>query len=319
MGNEAILLVNMGGPDHIGQIRPYLQEIFRDPAILPVPNLCRNSLANLISSRRAGKISERYNHIGGKSPIRKWTESQVRELGRALKTQGKDIVVSYAFRYCSPFIGEAIAGLWQDGFRDITVVPLFPHYTSAMTGSVLKEVDRAANAHGLHFRSIGSFGNSPAILDLWKQYLLDSLSHAGEEARVLFVAHGIPLRNVRRGDPYPSEVEQTARSLGAALPSGTKWSIAYQSKVGPAAWTGPYLEDEMNRLSESSSPLVIMPLSFVSDCLETLYDLDIVAMKEAHSSGIMEVVRVKAFNDDPKFAEALCKLIFEDDNGVIKS
>ena len=131
------------------------------------------------------------------------------------------------------------------------------------------------------------------------------MTGAGDGARVLFVAHGIPLRNVQRGEDYPDQVARSAAEIAACLPDRTEWSLAYQSRVGPVNWTGPDLGDEIDRLTGSPAPLVLMPLSFVADCLETLYDLDIVAAQRARRAGISNVIRVPVFNDDPRFARAL--------------
>jgi ferrochelatase len=133
---------------------------------------------------------------------------------------------------------------------------------------------------------------------------------AGKNARVLFVAHGIPERSVRRGETYPEDVKRTAEAIIERGPDEIEWSLAFQSKIGPVEWTRPYLEDELARFALSPEPLVVMPLSFAADCLETLYDLDIVAMEKAREKGIRTVVRVPAFNDDPSFARELVNAAF---------
>lgn len=303
----AILLINMGGPDDASQIRPYLRAIFRDPAILPLPHLLRAPLAGWISARRADKVAARYAQIGGGSPLRRWTGAQTRNLADVMNYSSLRFYP--AFRYTAPLIPDVLRAAREDGCRDAVIVPLFPHATGAMTGSILRETERAAAAMNLPWRAVPAWGNHPVVLNLWSQYLARSLHVAGESARVLFVAHGIPQRDVQRGDDYPEQVAATARALGERLPAGTPWTLAYQSKVGPVKWTGPYLEQELARLAKSPQPLIIMPLSFVSDCLETLYDLDIVALETARKSGIETVVRVRVFNDDPDFARALAEVI----------
>jgi ferrochelatase len=313
---DALLLINMGGPDDLSQVQPYLRAIFRDPAILPMPGLFRAPLAAWISSRRTEKVQDRYRLIGGRSPLHHWTDRLRAEVEKALRESGSDMQVDYAFRYTAPFIPEAIASLKRAGIENVLALPLFPHYTKAMTGSVLREVERAAFETQLHWHSIDAWGLHETVLDLWKKYLLRSVDLAGENARVLFVAHGIPLRSVRQGEDYPDRVMDSARSLGQALPEGTQWSLAFQSRVGPVEWTGPYLEPEIQRLAQSSDPLVIMPLSFVADCLETLYDLDRVAMDQARAAGIETVVRVRVFNDDPCFAKILAGLAAEVQHAV---
>ncbi|HEY3296487.1 MAG TPA: ferrochelatase [bacterium] len=308
----ALLLVNMGGPNSLDQVRGYLRAIFRDPAILPVPSLLRAPLASLISSRRTGAVEERYRLIGGHSPLLHWTERLRTEIASVLPGNGSRPAVAYAFRYAAPLIGEAFAALKRDGVEHVTVLPLFPHYTGAMSGSVLTEAKRAAEKYSMTWNAVDAWGLQDDVLDLWARYLARSLDIAGDGARVLFVAHGIPLRSVRRGDEYPDHVAETAKKLAATLPDGTEWSLAYQSKVGPVEWTGPYIEHEIERLAASPAPLVLMPLSFAADCLETLYDLDHIAMERARAAGVESVVRVRVFNDDPSFARILAKLVTEE-------
>ncbi|HEX04662.1 MAG TPA: hypothetical protein ENH10_05820 [Bacteroidetes bacterium] len=146
---------------------------------------------------------------------------------------------------------------------------------------------------------------------LQSEYLKSAMDEAGTGARVLFVAHGIPMREVKRGDNYPDKVSENAAMLAETLPAGTDWGLAYQSRVGPIEWTQPYLEDELERLAKSSDPVVIMPLSFVADCLETLYDLDRIAAPELLNRGVSKVVRVPVYNDDPRFIERMAQLVNE--------
>jgi len=309
---EALLLVNMGGPNSLDQVRGYLRAIFRDPAILPLPSPLRGLLASLISSRRSPVVEDRYRLIGGHSPLLHWTERLRGGIASALRDAGQESVVAYAFRYAAPLIPDVFSSLKAQGVGRVTVLPLFPHFTPAMSGSILVEARRAAQQLELQWRALDAWGSHPDVLGLWSRYLNRSLDLAGDGARVLFVAHGVPLRNVRNGDDYPERVTDTAIALAQTLPRGTSWSLAYQSNVGPVEWTGPYLEHEIERLAASPEPLVIMPLSFAADCLETLYDLDHVAMERARTAGIESVVRVRVFNDDPEFARILASMVMEE-------
>jgi ferrochelatase len=177
-----------------------------------------------------------------------------------------------------------------------------------MSGSIEREAERLARPLDLSLRALPSFGAQPRVLELWSALLDDALREAGAGARVLFVAHGIPQRNVRRGDPYAREVEHSARQLGERLPSGTEWSLAYQSRVGPVAWTGPYIEEALHEQLARREPLVLMPLSFVSECLETRYDLDEVAASEAERAGVL-LRRVPTLDRHPDFAAVLAELV----------
>ena len=305
-------MVNMGGPSAISEVPDYLRAIFNDPAILPLPGFLRKPLASYIVSKRANKVSDRYKLIGGASPLLEWTKRLAALVEKAVKRSNKDIRVAYAFRYTSPTIEQALNALAIDKIEKVILLPLFPHNTGAMTGSIDKEAYRVAKKLGLKMESVPAWGNRKRFLSISKGYIQDSLKGFSGNAHILFVAHGIPLRNVKKGDDYPEQVSQTANTLGESLPDNINWSLAYQSKVGPVKWTGPYLEDEIPRLAESGVDIFIMPLSFAADCLETLYDLDIVASKQAKDNGAKSVNRIRVFNDDPRFADALTELVLEE-------
>lgn len=315
--SEALLLVNMGGPRNLGEVGGYLRAIFNDPAILPLPSVLRTPLAGLISSRRRKKVTERYRLLGGHSPLYHWTAALRNHMESALLRQGRELPVSFAFRYTSPTIEEELTVLHSKDVSAVRLLPLFPHYTHAMSGSVIAEAERVARRWHMELTTIQDFGMDERVIALWSSYLRNALDDAGPGARVLFVAHGIPLRNVQKGDDYPERVRATAEALRARLPQDVQASLAFQSRVGPVKWTGPYLEDELARLCKSPAPLVLMPLSFVADCLETIYDLDLVATKAAHEADVMKVVRVRAFNDDPKFAQILAQLAIEENHVAV--
>lgn len=305
MAATTLLLVNMGGPGGPDEVAPYLRAIFADPAILPLPGPLRAALGWWITARRAPKVRQRYALLGGGSPLAHWTEGQVATTEAALAAAGAPIAVRHAFRYTAPAIPDVVERIAADGAERVLLLPLFPHYTDAMSGSVERVARSAAAAHGVELVVLAPFGERADVLTLWGRMLDDALREAGGAARVLFVAHGIPLRQVRRGEDYPEQVRRSARALAAGLDPKTAWSVAFQSRVGPVRWTGPYLEEELARLAQSSAPVVLMPLSFVADCLETRYDLDHVAAAELRDAGVERVIRVPAFNDDAEFG-AIC-------------
>jgi len=297
----------MGGPSNTGEIRGYLKSIFKDPAILPLPGFLRNPLAGFISGKRAPKVAARYNLIGGGSPLPKWTE----KLKELVTAEIENSLVLHAFRYSRPTIESALNGMNNVNIDELILLPLFPHRTGAMTGSVEKEVGRVCGLKNIKLKSVPAWGNREEILSIWSDYIDDDLIKIPSDTFVLFVAHGIPLRDVNRGDDYPHQVRKSAEALGKRLPTGIEWSLSFQSKVGPVKWTGPYLEDEIVRASKTAKNLLLVPLSFVADCLETLYDLDIVAPQLAKEAGFETVKRVRVFNDDPRFARALASFVSE--------
>ncbi len=307
----AIVLVNMGGPSRRQDVEPFLRAIFRDPAILSLPSIVREPLASVIAARRAPHVADRYDLIGGYTPLFHWSGTLRAEVKRRIAADGDDSEVAYAFRYISPTIQETLTALKRKGVTVARIIPLFPHYTHTMTGSVLKETGRVAAKVGLEFVSVKDWGLDDDALRIWSRYLAAAMREAGVGARVLFVAHGIPQLYVNRGDDYPDRVSATATALAKTLPADTEWSLCYQSKVGPVKWTGPYLERELARLAASPAPLVVMPLSFVADCLETLYDLDIVAKRRAQELGITSFVRARVFNDESEFAAIIARLARE--------
>ncbi|MBK6765619.1 MAG: ferrochelatase [bacterium] len=305
MNTSALLLINMGGPARRNDVEPYLREIFSDPAIIDLPGIVRRPLAGMIARRRADEVADRYESIGGYSPLFHWTESLRRGIQECLEQQGDDVGVEWAFRYMSPTIDETLVNMQDRGIRQFSVLPLFPHYTHTMTGSVMKEVGRVATRLDLEYDYVEDWGLDDDVNVVWTSYLHDALRQAGPNARVIFVAHGIPQLYVKRGDDYPERVVASAKKLAATLPAHVEWCVAYQSKVGPLEWTKPYMEDVLDKWSRVDAPIVMMPLSFVADCLETLYDLDDVARKIVTSNGVRKYVRARVFNDDPQFARAL--------------
>ena len=307
--NQAILLVNMGGPSDLKEIKSYMRQIMRDPFILPVPGLLRLLLAELIVARRSQKVAERYKLIGGGSPLLFWTEQLAKNIERIHpKEPDSKLSVNYCFRYSSPTLRETFKDLKSRHISTVKLIPLFPHYTRAMTGSIEKSARLNADKYGINIEIVPAWGQHPKIIELQKSYLLESLNKASSNARVIFIAHGIPIRDVKRGDPYTIQVEQTAEILSKSLPQGNPWTLAYQSKLGPVKWTEPYLEDVLEYSINKREPVVLMPLSFVADCLETLYDLDIIAKKKLVDAGI-ESHRVRVFNDDPNFARIILEII----------
>jgi ferrochelatase len=313
---DAILLVNMGGPARRNDVEPYLREIFSDPAILALPGFVRKPLASLIAMSRADEVAERYESIGGYSPLFHWSEQLRREVKLGLESENHDAEVAFAFRYISPMIRQTMAQLARKGVGRVHVLPLFPHYTHTMTGSVMKQVESAARALRLEWDYVEDWGQEECVISLWNDYLQGALRDAGAGARVMFVAHGIPQMYVNRGDNYPDRVRATAGKLGRLLSDGTEWAVTFQSKVGPVEWTKPYMEDTLAEWCKRDAPIVMMPLSFVADCLETLYDLDNVAKKIAEARGVKKYVRVRVFNDDPEFARALLSIWREKEHAV---
>ncbi len=312
----AILLLNMGGPDSLDAVRPFLKNLFSDPAIVGLPGFLRIPLASILSARRARKVIPRYRLIGGRSPIARITWSQAGALGEALNRMGQQTSsVLPAFSYWHPFISDSVLRSEEEGARNLAVLSLYPQYCQATTGSCLTELSRALTS--------SSFEAGATIIDRWPAHpgYLDSLagtvaealeripSDERDDAVILFTAHGVPEALIESGDPY---YEQTLLTMNGVIErlGQRQHQLAFQSRLGPVKWLGPSLPDALRELAGMGAPpVVIVPVSFVSDHIETLYELDIQHMELAQSLGFRTYVRAPALNTRPDFIQALADLV----------
>lgn len=280
-----VLLLELGGPVDLRAVPAFVRRLLSDPAMVPLPAVLRWPLARWIAWRRAPRVTERYAAIGGGSPL----PGEVRRQAAALQQElGQGFLVRYAFRYCAPEIEDVVAGLREAGVERLVAVPAFPQHCGATTGTVLEALRSCAD--GSVWSSVSWAPDHPTLLALWAALAAPHLPGA---EHVLMVAHGLPERHVRRGDPYVAEVQASADALGARLPAGLPWSLAFQSRLGPVAWVRPWLEDELQRLAAKGvRRLVLLPLSFLAENLETCWDLDHAAAALARRCGIEELRRV---------------------------
>lgn len=312
----AILLLNMGGPDSLDAVRPFLKNLFSDPAIVGLPGFLRIPLASILSARRTRKVIPRYRLIGGGSPIAQITWNQARALGEALTEGGQQISsVLPAFSYWTPFISESVHRSEKEGARNLAVLSLYPQYCRATTGSCLTELSSALTS--------SSFEAGATIIDRWPAHpgYLDALagtvaealeripSGERDDAVILFTAHGVPRALIESGDPYYEETLLTVNGVIERL-GQRPHQLAFQSRLGPVKWLGPSLSDALRELAgKGAPPVVIVPVSFVSDHIETLYELDIQHMEIAQSLGFRTYVRAPALNTRPDFIQALADLV----------
>jgi protoporphyrin/coproporphyrin ferrochelatase len=200
---EAILLVNMGGPARRNDVEPYLREIFSDPAIIDLPAIIRKPLASLIAMKRKEEVADRYEALGGYSPLFQWSEALRQNIIHELAIRGEQMEVAWAFRYMSPSIEETVIELAHKGVTKLHILPLFPHYTHTMTGSVMKVVEQVATKLNLTYEYLEDWGQEEHVVELWGNYLQTAVAEAGANARVMFVAHGIPQIYVNRPSICP--------------------------------------------------------------------------------------------------------------------
>lgn len=323
MKRLAIVLYNLGGPDRLEAVEPFLFNLFMDKAIIDAPLPVRWVLAKFISKRRAPIAQEIYNHIGGKSPILELTNQQARALEQAVGKHLKDVKVQcfICMRYWHPLSPQAVQTVKAFNPDHVIQLPLYPQYSTTTTQSSFADWDQVAQAIGLTVPSnrICCFptdsGWLAAQADLLKTAYEKAVQDAGgKPVRVLFSAHGLPKKIVeKRGDPYPKQIElgaaqivQTLKTLGLEL---TDWLVSYQSRVGRLEWIGPSTEDEIKRAGQEGKALVVLPIAFVSEHSETLVELDIEYKHVATEAGVATYVRVPAVGIHPAFIEGLADMV----------
>lgn len=311
----AVVLFNLGGPDSLHAVRPFLRNLFNDPAILPLPLPIRSLLASFLSRRREKLAQDIYRRIGGRSPLLEQTEAQALALQNRLLQDGLQARCFIAMRYWNPLTQEALENLGQWGADEIVLLPLYPQYSTTTTGSSLQEWRLQAKSREINIPThfIRSYPDNPGWVDAQATLLqrcLDDFSDSGSPPRILFSAHGLPERIVAKGDPYPEEVAITVNQiLNRIGKPALDWVLCYQSKIGPVAWIGPSTESEIIRAGKDGKSLIVLPVSFVSDHSETLVELDLDYAELARRSGVPAYVRVPAVGNHPLFIDGLAGLV----------
>jgi ferrochelatase len=314
MARRAVVLMNLGGPDSPEAVKPFLYNLFSDPAIIRLPLWLRLPLAWLIAVRRA-KIARRiYDRLGGSSPLLANTEAQARALEAEL---GVDYRCFVAMRYWHPLTAAAVAAVkkWQPD--EIILLPLYPQYSTTTTASSLAAWQREASRRGLAAptRTIRRYPTEPGFIAAVADAAASALAGAergGSPVRLLFSAHGLPLKIVQAGDPYPRQVEETAAALMRALQRpDLDWVVCYQSRVGPLAWLGPSIEEEIRRAGRKRIAVAVVPVSFVSEHSETLVELDHDYRLLAESCGVPCYCRASTAGTDTRFIAGLARLVHE--------
>lgn len=311
MTRTAVVLFNLGGPDSPEAVRPFLFNLFNDPAILGLPGPLRWLLAKVISGRRAPVAREIYANLGGGSPLLANTEAQAAALEPALGPEAKVFV---AMRYWRPRAGAVAAAVKAWDPDELVLLPLYPQYSTTTSGSSLEDWQDAARRAGLavEWRAICCYGTAEGFIAAMAALIRPALAEAGGHGapRLLLTAHGLPQKIVAGGDPYQWQVERTAQSIVRALGvEGLDWVVCYQSRVGPLKWIEPYTDAEIERAGRDGVPLVVAPIAFVSEHSETLVELDIEYAELARRSGVPAYLRVPTVATAPAFIEALAGLV----------
>ncbi|MDJ0714055.1 MAG: ferrochelatase [Prochloraceae cyanobacterium] len=320
MGRVGVLLLNLGGPEAIEDVRPFLYNLFSDPEIirLPIKGL-QKPLAWLISSLRAKKSQQNYLKIGGGSPLRKITEAQAQALEEKLSAKDIEVSVYVGMRYWHPYTEEAIARIERDRISNLVVLPLYPQFSISTSGSSFRILEKMwleeRDLKGIKYSVIPSWYNAPGYLRAMADLIGQEIEQYPNPDRVhiFFSAHGVPQSYVdEAGDPYQQEIEECTRLIMKTLDRPNPHTLAYQSRVGPVEWLKPYTEDALQELGEKGvKDLVVVPISFVSEHIETLEEIDIEYREVAEEAGIENFQRVPALNTHPVFIEALANLVEE--------
>ncbi len=314
--STALILLNMGGPDSLDTIEPFLYNLFSDRELiqLPLGGLLQKPFARLISHFRSRKVRESYEYIGGSSPLLAWTQKQAAGIAERLDGQVVPFVV---MRYWQPRAAEVLLQLKEQGITQAVVLSMYPHYTGATTGSSINDFRRhAAKLYPeLEYRLIEQWYDWPGYITALANRVREGLDKYHElmrdEVRILFSAHALPQKFIERGDPYRQQVETTAWEVMEQV-GDCRWSIAYQSRSGPVRWMAPGTDDEIVRLgSEGERALLMVPISFVSDHIETLEEIDLQYRLLAEQHGIPHFQRAPSLNDHADFLDGMADLVRE--------
>ena len=308
-----VVLFQLGGPDSLDAIEPFLFNLFCDPDIIDFPfaRIGRKPLAKLISSTRARKVQHHYATIGGGSPIRRFTEQQARRLQLKLKESGLDARCFVAMRYWHPFTAEAIEQLRAARCDEVVLLPLYPHYSSTTTGSSLNEWRRQFR-EGIPVHCVEPFYHHELYLQALVEKVDEALIKFADPARpeIVFSAHSVPVAVIEKGDPYQRQIEETVALLMQRGHWPNHHRLCYQSKVGASKWLQPSLHTALRDLArQKDREVCIVPISFVSDHVETLGEIDHEARAEAAKLGIKRFEMTAGLNDSPTFIAALADLV----------
>jgi protoporphyrin/coproporphyrin ferrochelatase len=314
----AVVLLNLGGPSTLDEVEPFLLELFSDREIIPLPFQSR--LGPFIARRRTRKVQARYAEIGGGSPILRWTQLQGEEMARRLDHLSPATAphkAYIAFRYSTPLSKDALAQMAADGVTRAVAFTLYPQFSCATTGSSLNELWRAAR--GLRMENTFQW----SVIDRWPVYpgfiqaMAESVRQGLEKfspqerdsVLLMFSAHSLPLSVIDRGDPYPQEIGASVQAVVQALGLPNPYLLCYQSAVGPVRWLGPSTETVIRQLGQQGQrSVVVVPVAFVSDHIETLHEIDLEYKELAEKSGIHRFERAPALNDAPIFLDALANI-----------
>ena len=313
-----VLLFNLGGPETLDDVRPFLYNLFSDPDIIRLPwRPMQKPLAWLISTQRYKKSRGYYEQIGGGSPLLRITGEQALALETELTRRGRPASVYVGMRYWKPYLEDALDQIARDGVKYLVVLPLYPQYSVSTTGSSVNRMNAILTergSNGLTTTIINSWQDEPLYISALCRTISEELSQCPDDGpgrtHILFSAHSVPVSYIEAGDPYLDQIKESVKCVMTELGTGRPHSLSFQSKVGPVKWLEPSTDQAIRKLaSEGVAQLLLVPVSFVSEHIETLYELDILYRDVAREVGIAHYRRAPALNCRPDFIEALASLV----------
>jgi protoporphyrin/coproporphyrin ferrochelatase len=312
-----VLLFNLGGPESLQDVKPFLYRLFSDPEIIRIKwGPARKALAYTIATLRRKTSEGYYRQIGGGSPLRRLTEEQARALAGELRTRGKDVETFVGMCTWRPFLSEAIEKIEKSAVESLVILPLFPQYSVTTTGSgfsVLRQlIDSRPSFKKLGVQWVCSWADQPSYIGSFEQSIRRELARFDnpDSVHILFSAHSIPESYVREGDPYLEQTKKSVELIMDRLERKNPYQLSFQSKIGPVKWLEPLTNHVIMQLGKQGTrDVLVVPISFVSEHVETLYELDILYKKVAEDAGIANFRRVPTLNSDPAFIRALAEIV----------
>jgi ferrochelatase len=308
----AVVLLNLGGPDSLDAVEPFLFNLFSDRDIFTLP--FQKTLAAIIAKKRAPKVIEEYRLIGGKSPIGQWTELQRSMLESGLKNSSINADVYIAMRYWHPLTEETAPKVQEGSYSKVVMLPLYPHFSVSTTGSSFNEWKRYYKGDASKLIYVNNYFNNVTYAKAINQRIDEALLKFPESIRnnvqLVFSAHGTPVSYVKKGDPYSFQIKDTVKLVMKQRNNSHVYHECYQSKVGPVKWLEPSTASMIESLAaKGKKHLLIIPISFVSDHIETLYELDIEYRHVADKAGIENYIVITGLNDSQLFVDALTEIV----------
>ena len=318
-GGTGIIMLNLGGPETLADVQPFLLRLFADRELIKLP--MQSVLGEFIARRRSPRIEKLYAAIGGGSPIKRWTEAQGRGMCERLDEMSPETAPHrfyISFRYTAPFADDALRAMARDGISRAVAFTQYPQWSCSTTGSSLNDLNRALDRTGLQNRFewslIDRWHLDPGFISSMSQVTREALAKVPaderDDALILFSAHSLPLSVIDRGDAYPAEVAASVAAVMQELSLPNPHQLSFQSDVGPVRWLGPSTEVVLRQLgARKQRAVIVVPIAFTSDHIETLSELDIEYGHVARSSGVTHYIRADALNAAPHFLQALSGIV----------